>query len=105
MTKRAIELAVPGLIEASRRSGGADLSSHRVEQPGAAEQLVGAMGEHLKAQHVDWDVALVEIGDDALSAVVERAGHDDDLMALVERILIELLPKPLTEVLGQAAAP
>ena len=62
------------------------------------------MGEDLKAQHVDRNVALAEIGDDAFRAVVERGGHDDNLVALVERIFVEGLPEAAAELLSQALA-
>ena len=99
-----VELAVPRFVRAVLLGGGADLRLDRVEQPGAADQLFVAVGEDLEAEHVDRDVALAQVGDDALGAGVERGRDDDDLVAFVERILVQCLAEALLEILGEVLA-
>jgi hypothetical protein len=42
--------------------------------------------------------------DNSFAAFVERGGNYHDLMVLVEGVIVEVLPKALTEVRGQASA-
>jgi hypothetical protein len=65
--------------------------------------LAVAVLEDLKTEYVDRNVALAQVGNDSLRAVVERRGHDDDLVTLVQRFLVEVAPKARAKVLGQAA--
>ena len=53
-----IKLPVPRLSNSICRRGHVYLRVHRVQQPSTAEQLLSPVGEHLKAQHVDGNVAL-----------------------------------------------
>jgi len=55
----------------------------------------------LKAQDVDRDIAFVKVVDDPLAAVVERAGHNDDLMVFVDSDIVERRSEPRFKVLGQ----
>ena len=50
---------------------GADLSADWVEEPGTAEQLFSAVSEDLEEQHVDRDITVAEVSDDALGTVVK----------------------------------
>ena len=99
-----VKLPVPGLVRAILHDRGTDLGLDRVEQPGAADQLFVAVGEDLEAEEVDRDVALAEVSDDALGAGVERGRDDDDLVALVERVLVERQAEALLEVLAEVPA-
>jgi hypothetical protein len=101
--KRRVELAIPWFVRAVGSGYGADLSADWVEEPGTAQQLFSAVSEHLEEQHIDRDVTVAEVSDDALGTVVEGRGHDNDLMALIERILIKFSAETLTEILGQTA--
>jgi hypothetical protein len=53
--------------------------------------------EDLEEQDVDRDVARVQIADDPLRRVVEFRGHEDDLVGLVERLLVQVVAEPLPE--------
>ena len=60
------------------------------------------MDEPLETQHVDGDVAIAQVVDDAFVTVVERRGDDDDLVTQVERLFVEVVTQSLKDVLGQA---
>lgn len=49
-------------------------------------------------------MSLIQIGNDALAAVVERGGDDDDLMTVVERLFVQGLSEPCQKVLGEIAS-
>src|SRR5690606_29155913 len=105
--KRYIELAVPRFFVAGVFGGGGgdvDLGYSRVDEPGAAEELVWAVLEDLEKEDVDRDVAVVEVFDDALGGVVERGGDDDDLVRVVEGFLVELCSETGFEIVAEVPA-
>jgi len=69
--------------------GGVGLGFAGVDEPNAAEELLGAVLEHLEEQHVDGDVPRVEVVDDALGGGIQLGGDEDDLVGLVERFLVQ----------------
>ncbi len=71
MTKRSIELTIPRFFCVLWRCCGINLGLCGIVQPRAANELVGAVGKDLEADHVDRNLALVEIADDPLSTFVE----------------------------------
>jgi hypothetical protein len=50
-----------------------------------------AIGENLKAQHVDRDVAFAQVRHDALCFGIERGSNNNDLVAGIERFFVERL--------------
>src|SRR5690606_261569 len=82
-----IELTIPRLGRHAGLAGAAGLRRLGwVEQPGTTDQLLLAQLEHLEAKHVDGDIALAQVADDALAAGIQLGGDDDDLVALVQRL-------------------
>lgn len=63
-----------------------------------------AMLEHLEENHVDRNVALVEITDDPLGGGVNLRSCDDDLVGVIERVLVQWCAEVLLERLFQAPA-
>src|SRR5687768_6664002 len=61
------------------------------------------MGEDLEEQYVDRDALVIQITDYTLGTGIKRASHNDDLVTLVERLLIEGLAKAATKIFGQAS--
>src|SRR5690606_13201310 len=84
VTKRTVELAVPGLVRGAGLAGRLR-NVDRIQQPGAADQLLSCKFEHLEAKHVDCYVALAQVGDDTLTAGIQFCGHDYDLVTLIQR--------------------
>ena len=63
-----------------------------------------SIAEDLKKQHIDWDVAIAEVSDNALGAGVELGGNNDDLMALIDALFVDCLAVFVLEGFGQAFA-
>ena len=63
MSEGRVEFAVPGFIRPFLRLRHLDLCLTRIDQPGSAEQAVGAVGEDLEAQDIDRDIAVVQVAD------------------------------------------
>ncbi|QDU69646.1 hypothetical protein [Engelhardtia mirabilis] len=62
------------------------------------------VAEDLEQHDVDRDAAVSDVVDDALRVGVELGGHDDDLVSVTERVLIEGRTEAGVKVLAQAAA-
>jgi hypothetical protein len=48
-------------------------------------------------------LSLAKVCDNPLGAIVKRRCHDDDLVTLIQRIFVKILPETLTEICCQAA--
>ena len=106
VAKGNIELAVPRRLFAFQFGRGSHvrLCLAGVDEPGAAEKLLRAVLEDLEEEHVDRDVAGVQIRDDALGRVVEFRRNEDDLVRLVECFLVQLCAEVLLKRLAKISA-
>lgn len=95
----AVKLAVPWLAFALGVGGVGYvlLCLGGVDQPCPAEQLSFAMLEDLEEEHVDGNVLIVEVADNALRGGIEFGGTENNLVRLVQFVLIEFRAEAFLE--------